>query len=78
MHMFAVGVGAYAVAFGILFATRQARGAALITAVLVAVCTFTLGEMIVAVSGMVVVNQLAPDRTAWRLRRRQPDVRRPR
>lgn len=60
MHMFAVGVGAYAVAFGILFATRQARGAALITAVLVAVCTFTLGEMIVAVSGMVVVNQLAP------------------
>jgi MFS family permease len=60
MRMFAVGLGAYAVTFAILFATRQAGGSALIAAVLVAVCTFTLAEMVVAVCGMVVVNRLAP------------------
>lgn len=60
MRMFAVGVLAYALTFGILFATRQASGAALVGWLLVAVCGFTLGEMVVAVSGMVAVNQLAP------------------
>jgi MFS family permease len=60
MRMFGVGVTAYAVTFGILFATRRAGGTAMVAAVLVAVCAFTLGEMLVAVSGMVVVNELAP------------------
>lgn len=60
MRAFAMGVGSYAVTFGILFATRGAEGSALIAALLVAVCAFTLGEMVVAVSGMLVVNRLAP------------------
>jgi MFS family permease len=60
MRMFAAGLAAYAVTFAILFATRRAGGPALIAAVLVAVCTFTLAEMVVAVCGMVVVNRLAP------------------
>jgi MFS family permease len=60
MRAFALGVGAYAVTFGILFTTRGADGSALIAALLVAVCTFTVGEMVVAVAGMVVVNRLAP------------------
>jgi len=60
MRAFAVGVGAYAVTFGLLFATQRAVGAVLIAALIVSVCGFTLGEMVVSVSGMVVVNRLAP------------------
>jgi hypothetical protein len=60
MRMFATGLVAYAASFVGFLALAQAGRVVLVAGLVLAVCVFTVGEMFVAVSGMLLVNGLAP------------------
>ncbi|MFF3418812.1 MFS transporter [Streptomyces sp. NPDC002698] len=61
MRMLACGTAGYALTFLVFLTTHRVEGTVLVVSLVLAVCLFTVGELITSVTSMVIVNGLAPD-----------------